>query len=180
MHRRLRFILPFVMVMVTIAMTISNFSRPGGYLRPWSRNTSSWEAPDRQICDGLNAPATLIRTLLLKCADTWLHDPQADFMLETIVYFSLVGVLWYLVAIKISPSSLGWGGSLTFKVEVRKSIDVIFILFGLALGVCAWFVRHQFGHTTLYSSLISLPYLVWALILIFFYGKDLWLIARRI
>jgi hypothetical protein len=90
---RLRVWLPIVQLAIAIALITSN--------RLQDRLESpSWIKPDRQICDGLNAPASLVRFCLLKVADREFQSIRwIDSILETVVYFALVWTLWYLVSI---------------------------------------------------------------------------------
>jgi hypothetical protein len=159
-------LLPFVQTTVAIALTISN------RLRPFSVRNPSWTAPDKQFCDGLNAPASLIRFLLLRLSDSWLPGYYPiQFITETFVYFFLVGLLWYLVSIELR----GNGQSvLTSKTRARKAADGLTILCGIVLCILGVFVRGQFGAVTTYSNLVAIPYYIWGLAIIGFYGHDLW------
>ncbi len=57
--------------------------------------------PDRQVCDAINAPAALARYFLIVIADKlWPHNANVEMFLETVMYFALVGLLWYLVGLK--------------------------------------------------------------------------------
>jgi len=155
-----------VQTAVAIALTTSN------RLRPLSVQNPSWTAPDKQFCDGLNAPAALIRALLLRLSDSWLPAYYPiQFVTETFVYFFLVGLLWYLVSIELR----GNGQSvLTSKTRARKAADSLTILFGIVLCILGVLVRGQFGAVTTYSNFVAMPYYVWGLAIIGFYGHDLW------
>jgi hypothetical protein len=142
-------VLPLVQVAVAVALTTSN------RLGPFSIADPTWTKPDRQFCDGLNAPAALIRFFLIRFADIWfpLYYP-IEFVLETVVFFLLVGLLWYLVSIEIG----GKGQSvLTPKTGIRRAADVLAIIFGAVLAVLGLFVRGQFGVVTAYSNLVAVP-----------------------
>jgi|SRR5579859_951887 len=159
-------LLPFVQTAVAIVLTTSN------RLRPLSVQNPSWTAPDKQFCDGLNAPAALIRVLLLRLADSWFPAYYPiQFVTETIVYFFLVGLLWYLMSLELR----GNGQSvLTSKTRVRKTVDGLIILFGIALCILGVLVRGQFGAVSTYSNFVAIPYYIWGLAMIGFYGHDLW------
>ncbi|HET6179304.1 MAG TPA: hypothetical protein VFE61_20410 [Candidatus Sulfotelmatobacter sp.] len=177
MRSRLRVWLPIVQLAIAIALITSN--------RLQDRLESpSWIKPDRQICDGLNAPASLVRFCLLKVADREFQSIRwIDSILETVVYFALVWTLWYLVSIEISgrnrkgPSALGHE---YYGPNLRTAIDVRLIAFGGALAVVGQLVRHQFGGLPdLYANLVSVPYFLWAIVIVAFYGRDLWVYRSR-
>jgi hypothetical protein len=167
---RLRVWLPLVQLAVAIALTTSKFLRLNRIENP------SWIAPDRQICDALNAPAALVRFFLLKFAVRAFTRPsRVDFILETIVYFALVGVLWFFVAVEINARNREKLSALTAKTGIRTAADVVLIAFGAGLTVLGQLVRHQFGGIPdTYSNLIAVPYFIWAIVIVVFYGHDLW------
>jgi len=108
---------------------------------------------------------------------TWI-----DFIIETVVYFALVWLLWYLVSIEISGRNRKGMSALTSTTRIRTEIDVLLIAFGAALAVVGQAVRHQFGgRPDLYANLVAVPYFIWAIVLTAFYGHDLWVYrkARR-
>lgn len=170
MRIKTRVALPLVQIAVAITLKINS------RLRPLSAENPSWTAPDRQFCDALNAPAALVRIFLLRLSDAWLPASyQAEFLLETIVYFVLVGLLWYIVSIEIG----GKGQSvLTPKTRARRMADGLVIFFGLMLGILGLLVRGQFGVVDTYSNLVAIPYYIWALVIVSFYGHDLWVSFR--
>lgn len=166
MHLRTRFVLPVVQIAVAVGLTTSN------RLRPVSTENPTWTAPDKQFCNGLNAPATLIRVFLTGLTDKWLFGYYPiEFILETIIYFVLVGLLWYIVSIETA----GKGRSvLATKIGCRRSVDILAIIFGIVLAVVGIFVRGQFGIVSAYSNLVAIPYYVWGIAVVVFYGHDLW------
>jgi hypothetical protein len=170
MRFRLRVWLPLAQLAAAIALTGSNFLRRDRIENP------SWTALDRQVCDGLNAPAALIRFCMLKVVH--LRAPYLfwpDFILETVLYFGLIGLLWYFVAVEISERSREKLSALTSKTGMRTASDVVLIAFGAGLAGFGQLVRHQFGGVPdTHSNLIAVPYFVWAIALIVFYGHDLW------
>jgi hypothetical protein len=162
----IRFVLPLVQVVVAVVLTASNF------LRPDTIGDPSWRALDIQFCDGLNAPAALMKFCLMKLSDKWLpgHYPF-ELSLRTIVYFVLVGLTWYAVGLEIG----GNGQSvLTPKTGMRSVADVLAIIFGATLGVAGFLVRRQFGYVSTYSNLVALPYFIWGAAVAVFYGHDLY------
>lgn len=60
MRPKVRIVLPFVQVLVAVALITSNVLRPNPIRNP------PFMAPDWQLCAGLNAPATLTRGWLAK------------------------------------------------------------------------------------------------------------------
>ncbi len=61
MRFRLRVWLPVVQMAIAIVLITGNRLQD-------RKDNPSWIKPDRQICDGLNAPASLVRFSLLKVA----------------------------------------------------------------------------------------------------------------
>jgi len=166
MRIRMRIILPLVQMAIAVALTVSN------YLRPISVVSPAWTAPDRQICDGLNAPAALIRIFLTRLVSTWISLPyRMQFWFETIVYILLVGLLWYTVGIEISDNGQS---VLTRKTTVRRVTDVLAFIFGTVLAGLGIVVRGQFGVVTTYSNLIAIPYYLWGTAIAILCGRDLW------
>lgn len=169
MRSRLRWLLPLIQVVFAVTLTMSNLSRRDSMSNP------SWTAPDRQLCDGLNAPAAVLRFLLSKALDSVLSShPVIQFVLEIILYFWLVALLWYVVSIE----AVGWktvkSSSVTRKVKARTWVDLMIVFLGIGVVFAGELVRHQFGYVSVYSNLISVPYFVWGLILMGFYGNDIW------
>jgi hypothetical protein len=127
MHNKTRFVLPLIQVVVAIVLTTSNFLRPDTIGRP------SWTAPDTQFCDALNAPAALVRFFLLRIADRiFPRYYPVEFVLETIIYFALVGLLWYAVSVEIDAKGQS---ILAPATRARGTTDVLAMLFGIKLAV---------------------------------------------
>jgi len=73
-------------------------------------------------------------------------------------------LLWYCVAIEMG----GRGQSvLASRTRMRKVADFGGMLFGVVLANDSVVLGRQFG-------LLSIPYLLWAVLLVTFYGHDLW------
>lgn len=169
MRFKLRVWLPVVQLAIAIVLITGNRLRD-------RIEDPSWIKPDRQICDGLNAPASVVRFCLLRVADRELQSVAwIDFTLETIVYFALVWLLWYFVSIEVSGRNGKRPNALTRTTTMRAAIDVPLIVFGAALAVYGQLVRHQFGgRPDVYANLVSVPYFIWAIVLVTFYAYDLW------
>lgn len=125
MHGRIRFALPLSQIAIAVGLTAADFLGHGISSR------LAWIAPFRQLFIGLNAPAAEIEIYLKRLA--WIWSPSyypAIFILDTFVYFLLVGLVWYAVAIEIT----GRGYSmLTSKLRPRRAADLLASAFGLIL-----------------------------------------------
>jgi hypothetical protein len=92
-----------------------------------------------------------------------------ELLLETIVFFVLVGVLWYGVSVELG----GKGQSvLTPKTGIRSAADISAVIVGVLLIVFGVLVRGQFGGVTIYSDLVATPYIIWGIVVVMFYGHD--------
>ena len=149
---------------IAIALTTSNFLRPDPLPHP------AYLMPDKQFCDGLNAPAAVIRFLLIQlCGLGYGSLPLIEFIIETGVYFSLVWLLWYLVIVE----SRGKGLSiLASKTRFRKTVDLCAIAFGVLLLLLGGFNGAALHGN--YGKIVSIPYEIWTLLILGFYGHDLW------
>jgi hypothetical protein len=153
MRLRIRVWLPLLQLTIAVVLTTVNLLRHNSIENP------SWVKPEKQICDGINAPATLVRFLLTKIGA--LEFPtftRLTFVLEIMVYFVLVGLLWYVVALQVDrKTSSNESHALAPSTPIRAILDVLLILFALALMVFGALVRHQFGgRPDIYSTLISI------------------------
>src|SRR5437764_6476879 len=118
MHLRMRSALPLTQVIIAATLIASNFRQ--------SPRIDSWTFPDRQFCDGLNAPAALVRSLLdFGLWQLHLHVPslvtsgfygRGEFILETAIYLTLIAFLWYFVGIEIGSSHRGSQSVLTADI----------------------------------------------------------------
>jgi hypothetical protein len=144
------------------------------FLRPFSMESPPWTKPDRQLCAGVNAPATLFAAYPVRIADQWLRSYYPlDLAVEAIVYLSLIGLLWYAVSIEFEGRRLS---VLTRTCQMRMVLDIAAVLFAGAVGAAGLFVSGQLGGN--YGRLMSIPYLLWALVIAWFYGRDLWASRR--
>jgi hypothetical protein len=165
---RSRVALPFVLVIVAAVLITSNLLRPDPFWSP------AFTKPDRQICDALNAPATVAAKYPVDIAYRWLspHYPL-NLIVELIIYLSLVWLVWYVVSVEMGGKGLS---VLTPKTGMRKVSDVLAIMFGAPLGAAGLAVASQLPGW--YGRLVSTPYLFWALAVVAFYGHDLWACFR--
>jgi hypothetical protein len=69
--------------------------------------------------------------------------------------------------------------SLTPKTGIRRAADVLAMIFGGAVAIFSLLIRrHEFGYVTTYSTLVAAPYFFWAVVIVAFYGHDLWVCFR--
>jgi hypothetical protein len=177
MRSRLRIWLPLLQVLLAAALITSNLLRPDPVSDP------SFRAPDRQFCDALNAPVVLIRGCLLRFAERefpyrygQLYEGQAGVIIENIVFLGLVALLWYLVGLEINGRKEGKLSVIAAKIGMRTVSDLLLIIFGACLGIAAIFGHAGFGT---YYGLFAVPYFIWAIVIIWFYGRDLWVYQRQ-
>jgi hypothetical protein len=113
-----------------------------------------------------------VKFCLVKVADRWFPGHHSlQFVLETIVYFVLVAVLWYVVSVELG----GRGQSvLASRTGMRSAADILAIILGAALGLVGFLVRRQFGYVSTYSTLVAVPYFIWGAAIAVFYGHDPW------
>ena len=165
--RLVRVWLPLGQLIIAAGLTTRNL------LRPEHMSSPTWVYPDKQFCDGINAPASLIRFLAVVAL------PRFAFPFTIAVYFTAVAFTWYLVSLEISGRSPGWTSVLTAKSGERGWADVLLILVGATLAVLGVGVRHQFAGVSTYSNLVAIPYFLWATSIVTFYGHDLWVHRSR-
>lgn len=170
MRPRVRIVLPLVQVVVAIALLTSNFLRPNPMSSP------SWRAPDWQFCAGLNGPATVARDWLIRLTNGWSWGhARITFAFWTTLYFVLVWLLWYLVSIEIG----GKGRSvLAPKTGTPRTANLFLIIIGAAVGLCGLSIRHESAFADPYSTLVAMPYFVWGIVIVVFYGHDLWVSVK--
>jgi hypothetical protein len=183
MRIRMRIALPLVQVAIAVPLTLSNYyfgSEPQGH--------EAHRKLDVQLGFALNAPAMVSRNFLEAiavqfCPEKYRTSPSTGcyplpFAVETVVYFGLVGLLWYAVMLEAA----GNGQSvLTTKTGMRPAADALAILFGAAVGVFGALISQQIG-PRVDSFLVGIIYIIWAIAIMVFYGRDLWLylgIARE-
>jgi hypothetical protein len=98
-----------------------------------------------------------------------------DFLFQTLIYFGLVWILWYCVALEVA----GKGGSiLTPRTGLRALTDMLAILFGEAIGAFGALLSNRIG-SSVNAFLVGMTYIIWAITIIAFYSRDLWLHIRR-
>ena len=172
MRTRIRVVLPLAQVAFAAALTTSNL------LRPDTAESHSWTAPDKQFCLALNAPVALIVNWLVRGAYAWASSPwsyRIAFALERIVFFALVGLLWYGVSVEIG------GGSqsiLAPKTRMRRLADLIAVGFGAGLLPLGFYSHRVLGYHSVSGNLVAMLYVLWAATIIGFYGRDLWVSFR--
>ncbi|HXA50468.1 MAG TPA: hypothetical protein VNV86_09210 [Candidatus Acidoferrum sp.] len=151
---------------IAIALTMHNLQGDDSF------KAESWTKPDAQLRDALNLPAVLIRYFLIRAANRW---PNTG-VNHTLLYLALVGVVWYLVGIEIS----GKGQSvLAAKSGMRKMADVLGIGFGAMLGVVISLDHNYVNGPRTYGIVVAILRLIWPVVIVSFYGRDLRASLRR-
>lgn len=169
MRNRIRLVLPLIQVAVAVALATSNALRPDTWSSP------AWTKLDSQLLHSINAPAAVVAMYPLDCAYHWFSPYYPlNLVVESVIRFSLIWLLWYAVSIEIG----GAGQSvLTPKTRMRKVADVIAILFGAVVGVVGVLGSRPCG--SIFARLmVVLPILLWPLVIMGFYGHDLWVSIR--
>lgn len=165
MRPKVRIVLPLVQVLVAVALITSNDLRPSHI----GKGYPSWMAPDWLFCAGLNAPATLARYWLIRTTNGWRWGNPLT--VWTPIYLLLVWLLWYLVSIEIG----GKGQSiLTPKTRMRRMADLFLIVVGAAVALGGLSIRRESGFVAPYSTIEAVPYFIWGVVILVFYGHDLW------
>lgn len=183
MRTRMRLVLPLAQVAIAIILKTHNFLGPDPLVHP------AWQRADNQFCNGLNAPATLVRELLGRtaarlecllwipaglrsatpCCWGYLSYP-VDLALDTIVYFGLVWLVWYGVSVEIR----GGGQSvLASKTRMRAVADALAIVFSVAMVAYGLEIRSGFRAPSAYWNVVAVPYYIWGVSVMIFYGRDL-------
>jgi hypothetical protein len=169
MQNRTRILLPLAQVAVAAALMTHNALVPDSLANP------AFTKPDWQFCLGLNAPATLVARypMHILFQSPWPRYPFSA-VLELIVRLSLIWLLWYVVSIEID----GRGHSiLAPKTRMRKVADVLALAFGVVVGATGQTISSRFDVN--YGRLVAAPYIIWAVVIIGFYGRDLWVSFAR-
>jgi hypothetical protein len=170
---RLRILLPSIQIVVAVILLTSNYLRPDPPHNPASR------AADLQFCDGLNAPAALAKYLLMRIVYREVlfpYSPWAELIVQTVVYLGLIGLLWYVVGLEIDRRTRGGPSRSTARTCVRPIADSLLIAFGITLAIVA--VKFHAGAGT-YYGLFGILHLSWAVVIVAFYGHDLWIVLAR-
>lgn len=166
---RVRWILPIIQMVVALGLTVSNAMGPIVLGDPRRLK------PDKQLRDALNAPAALARFCLAFVIHHAISPSYAlYFALEVIVNVSLVGAVWYIVAIELG----GRGQSvLTQRTGMRKVADVLAIAFGACTGLTGLAVFYSLVPSA-FSYFVAALWFLWSALIVGFYAHDLWISAR--
>lgn len=173
-----RVLLPVVQVSIATVLVASNYHRPAlvGSARSY--------APDLQFCMALNAPVAGVLYFVNEAAEKvvyflWqlsnsasLFTVRIDILLRTVVFLPLVWLLWHIVAIELSGHGLS---VLTPRTRFRRSADLLALVWGARV---AWLGSTIVRSESVYWILVSMPYFLWAALIVSFYGHDLWASVR--
>jgi hypothetical protein len=155
-HRRVRFVLPLTQAAVACALIASFLAPP---------HPEDFAKTEYQIYRALNAPAFLLSAVPARIAH-WVYR-KAYFIVETTVRLCFVWLVWYAVSIEIS----GRGRSvLSPRTRVRRVADALAVIFGAAVALS--------GGYGLHPPAIWMLYLIWGVVIMGFYGRDLWVSLR--
>jgi hypothetical protein len=152
------------------------------YCAPISFNWPAWSAPVGQFLIGLNAPAEQIKVYLTRLVWIWSDSNYPNvYIVKTIVFFPLVGLLWYAVSFEAG----GKGKSvLTPRTRVRRLADALAGVFGVVLVTTACRIHRRDGYLVSlrghigYPDLTAVLFLIWGVVIAAFYGHDLWACFR--
>jgi hypothetical protein len=174
---RMRMALPLAQVALAIALTLPTYLRPESVEHPANREFGvNWGF-------ALNAPAMLCRYLVQRLAlqfcpekymsGSWAGCEPLPVVFETVVYFAFVWFLWRVVLLELS----GRGESiLTPRTKMRVAADVFAVLFGVFMAFFGTAISRQLDQGAI---IVWITYLIWAVMIVLFYGHDLWVCIHR-
>lgn len=163
-----RLVIPTVQVFIAGALIASNYYRPV----PRGEDTlpdSSVSALDIQSCWALNAPAAMVAHFQRVATYDLLGTYYPLYLILSLsIFLPLVWLLWYALCIEAGGKGLS---VLTPKTGIRRAADVLM----MALGASAYF----YGNSAIvsvyqYQALLWSVYSAWTLLIMGFYGHDLW------
>lgn len=163
-----RLLIPTVQVFIAGALIVSNQNRP----IPRGEDTipdSTVSALDIQSCWALNAPAAMVAHFQRVATYDLLGTYYPLYLLLNLsIFLPLVWLLWYAVCIEAGGKGLS---VLTPKTGIRRVADVLM----MALGASVFFYRDStLVSVYRYEALLGSVYLAWILLIMGFYGHDLW------
>jgi hypothetical protein len=170
MSKKLKLWLPLVQVLIAVVLVMMNARRP----HTWGNPT--WKELDIQLCHALNAPATVVLLFPYLISQSFGGSYYlVNWAVDKLIYFALVWLLWYMFSVRVTGGRIG---APIAKSGLRRATSTLASLFGVGVGVYALIVMTQFGGVeflglTDYGLLLSVPYLVWAVIIVKFYSRDL-------
>ena len=150
--------LPLIQVAVAGGLLVQFVAPPPGYI--------DYQKTAYLICCALNGPAFLLADIPLQIRHLlfgW------DLFYETAIRLCFVWLVWYAVAIEYEGSGQS---VLTSKIRPRGVVDALAVMLGVAVGLGA-----NRGSTR--PAFFIIMNLVWAAVIIGFYGHDLWITIRR-
>jgi hypothetical protein len=154
--------------------------------KPLPAAAPRWMEADRQLCDAINAPAAVARQYIIQLIWGLLPNyASVEIFLETVVYFALVGLLWYLVRVEVHDGFRDrplWNH--------RTLVDLFGLVFGGAVVGAGFGVPYlspptifAFLGSRTYSTLVALTWCLWGLVIVLFYATDLraaWKFSSRV
>ena len=173
---RLKVVLPTVNVAVATLLLGVGYTRP---LREWS--PVPWEMG---VCFSINAPANLLRLLLMHLWDKRVYPHCSDAnartcllvgdVLEIGIFLIVVGIIWHLVGLEIESRGAHKRAIVPSSTPLRAGVDLV-LLTGAALltfiVVANW--RSFRGVFAPCPALYVFCYFAWALAIAVPYSADL-------
>ena len=142
-------------------------------LRADTLEDPAWTHLEMQYCWALNAPATAMAYLQREAMHPLLKNYPASALIDQGVFLLLVWLLWHVVCVELG----GQGRSvLSARTGFRRLADCL----GIAIGISSFIVVVSSDRAA--AQIIYTPYqiemgslfFVWALVIVAFYGHDLW------
>jgi hypothetical protein len=173
MKNSMRIALPLVQMLLAVGLTWNAYHHP------------TQETLGRAVLFALNAPVTVVcyclETLaMFFCPSQYMTSPSTgcypiQFIFETVIYIGLVGLLWFVVSLEVA----GRGRSiLTPKTGARAAVDLLATFFGVGVVAFGIVWSGRLGRP-LNVRIAGITFLVWGIVIVSFYGRDLWLQTRR-
>jgi len=122
-----------------------------------------------QLCWALDSPAAVLAHFQREMTREFVMAyPRIGIVFNDIVVVCLVWLLWYAVGTETRGKGLS---VLTPKTGIRRTADIVAILFGASLVPYADSIVGGGGY---YTILLSCTHILWTVAIILFYGHDLW------
>lgn len=154
-----------------------------GYTQP----LETWSPVPGQLAYSINAPANLLRNLVWFEWDRHIYPHcsavnselciKLERGIETVAFLFAVALVWYVVGMEIEAGRRGTRAMARFGTRARVFVDVVLFSAGLFFGflfVANWRVMHLSLRSWIdFGIFLYLLYLVWALVFVIPYGRDL-------
>ncbi len=171
MKIRLRLILPIAVGLISFVLMVSS------YMRPNHMHDPAWIKADIQACFAINGPVSVIRGLLFLAAKHIAPAATSYFWPIYAVYMLLIIALWYAAGYELDFRQRNQGSAILNKMRYRSGLDIIFVILGVLSLLGGIGARREFRHmiSATYGNVLSIPYFLWAIALVGFYGHDFYM-----